>query len=92
MGSPNDPGIGNVSQYLGVPDLGNDPNNSYPTSGMGFGASYSTQQVRYNTTQNSDRGSGFHARDRQARADIRRTGPHGIRRRVDRPQRHGHHL
>jgi hypothetical protein len=51
VGSPNDPGIGNVSQYLGVPDLGNDPNNSYSTSGMGFGASYSTQQVRYNTTR-----------------------------------------
>jgi hypothetical protein len=51
VGSPNDSGIGNVSQYLGVPDLGNDPNNSYATSGMGFGASYSTQQVRYNTTR-----------------------------------------
>ena len=51
VGSPNDAGIGNVSQYLGVPDLGNDPNNSYATSGMGFGASFSTQQVRYNTSR-----------------------------------------
>jgi Carboxypeptidase regulatory-like domain len=50
-GSPYDSSIGNVSQYLGVPDLGNDPNNSYSTTGMGFGASFSTQQVRYNTTR-----------------------------------------
>ena len=50
VGSPTN-GIPNVSQFLGVPDLGNDPNNSYATSGMGFGASFSTQQVRYNTSR-----------------------------------------
>lgn len=51
VGSPDDPTIGNVSSYLGLPNLGNDPFNSYSTSGMGFGASFSTQQVRYNTTR-----------------------------------------
>jgi hypothetical protein len=50
VGSPSDPNIPNVSQYLGLPDLGNDPFNSYSTTGMGFGASFSTQQVRFNTT------------------------------------------
>lgn len=50
VGSPSDPNIPNVSEYLGLPDLGNDPFNSYSTSGMGFGASYSTQQVRFNTS------------------------------------------
>ena len=50
VGSPNDPNIPNVSRYLGLPDLGNDLWNSYSTSGMGFGASFSTQQVRFNTT------------------------------------------
>jgi hypothetical protein len=50
VGSPSDPNIPNVATYLGVPNLGNDPFNSYSTSGMGFGASFSTQQVRFNTT------------------------------------------
>ncbi|MGO9255811.1 MAG: carboxypeptidase regulatory-like domain-containing protein [Bryobacteraceae bacterium] len=50
-GSPYNSSIGNVSEYLGVPDLNNDPNNSYSTTGMGFGASFATQQVRHNTTR-----------------------------------------
>jgi hypothetical protein len=50
VGSPSDPNIPNVATYLGMPNLGNDPFNSYSTTGMGFGASFSTQQVRFNTT------------------------------------------
>jgi hypothetical protein len=50
VGSPSDPKIPNVATYLGVPNLGNDPFNSYSTSGMGFGVNFLTQQVRYNTT------------------------------------------
>jgi len=51
VGSPDDPQIGNMATFLGMPNLGNDPFNSYSTSGTGFGANYSTQQVRYNTTR-----------------------------------------
>jgi hypothetical protein len=50
VGSPSDPNIPNVATFLGVPNLGNDPFNSYSTSGMGFGVNFLTQQVRYNTT------------------------------------------
>ena len=51
VGSPSDPNIPNMATYLGVPNLGNDPFNSYSTSGMGFGVNFSTQQVRFNTTR-----------------------------------------
>lgn len=51
VGSPDDPNIGNVSTFLGMPNLNGDPFNSYSTSGTGFGANYGTQQVRYNTTR-----------------------------------------
>lgn len=51
VGSPSDPNIPNMPTFLGLPNLGNDPWTSYSTSGMGFGASFSTQQVRFNTTR-----------------------------------------
>ena len=51
VGSPTDPNIPNMATFLGMPNLGDDPFNSYSTSGTGFGANYSTQQVRYNTTR-----------------------------------------
>ncbi len=51
VGSPSDPNIPNMATYLGMPNLGNDPWNSYSTSGTGFGANFSTQQVRFNTTR-----------------------------------------
>ncbi len=50
VGSPSDPQIPNMATFLGMPNLGNDQWNSYSTTGTGFGANFSTQQVRFNTT------------------------------------------
>ncbi len=49
-GSPNDPNIPNMADYLNMPNLGNDPLTAYQTSGMGFGVNYSMQQARQNTS------------------------------------------
>src|SRR5450759_4123001 len=49
-GSPNDPNIANMADYLNMPNLGNDPLTAYQTSGMGFGVNFSMQQARQNTS------------------------------------------
>ena len=49
-GSPSDPNIPNMADYLKMPNLGNDPLTAYQTSGMGFGVNFSMQQARQNTS------------------------------------------
>ena len=49
-GSPSDPNIANMADYLSMPNLGNDPLTAYQTSGMGFGVNFSMQQARQNTS------------------------------------------
>ena len=49
-GSPSDPNIKNMADYLNMPNLGNDPLTAYQTSGMGFGVNFSMQQARQNTS------------------------------------------
>ncbi len=49
-GSPSDPNIPNMADYLNMPNLGNDPLTAYQTSGMGFGVNFSMQQARQNAS------------------------------------------
>ncbi|MGD0499156.1 MAG: carboxypeptidase regulatory-like domain-containing protein [Bryobacteraceae bacterium] len=49
-GSPTDPKIGNVTDYLGEPNPQNYTLTAYQGSGQGFGTSFTVQQARQNTS------------------------------------------